>query len=100
MFMYRSPHFQGGHDGPCVALRADMDALPITETSDVEYKSANEGVMHACGHDGHMASLLTAAKIINQMRDTLHGSKIQNYLLYNKSFWRNLQYRLFYGKAP
>eukprot|EP01035_Chromulina_nebulosa_P024969 gene24969-32535_t len=65
---------QGGHDGPCVGLRADMDALPITETSDVEYKSTNEGVMHACGHDGHMASLLTAAKIINQMRNELHGS--------------------------
>lgn len=53
-----------------------MDALPITETSDVEYKSTNEGVMHACGHDGHMASLLTAAKIINQMRNDLHGVKL------------------------
>ena len=53
-----------------------MDALPITETSDVEYKSTNEGVMHACGHDGHMASLLTAAKIINQMRNELHGVKL------------------------
>ena len=64
---------RGGHPGPCIALRADMDALPITETSDIPFKSQNEGVMHACGHDGHMAGLLAAAKILFQQRDTLHG---------------------------
>jgi amidohydrolase len=63
----------GGGEGPCVALRADMDALTITEMSDVEYKSKNIGMMHACGHDGHMASLLGAARIINDGRRLLRG---------------------------
>ncbi len=100
MFIYRFSPCKGGHDGPCVALRADMDALPITEISDVEYKSTNEGVMHACGHDGHMASLLTAAKIINQIRDELHGLfKITCLNLLRLNYLRNLQYRLVYGKA-
>lgn len=47
-------------NGGCIALRADMDALPLTETSEVDYKSTNEGVMHACGHDGHTAGTLGA----------------------------------------
>ena len=45
----------------------------MTETSEIEYKSENVGVMHACGHDGHMASLLTAAKIINSIKESLAG---------------------------
>ena len=64
----------GGHEGPCVMLRADMDALPLTETAEIDYKSTNEGVMHACGHDGHMSALLGAAKVIFQERATLKGS--------------------------
>lgn len=64
---------RGGLDGPCIGLRADIDALPVLETSDVEYKSKNTGVMHACGHDGHITGLLTAAKVINEERSTLKG---------------------------
>lgn len=59
--------------GPCIGLRADMDALPVTETADIDYKSKNEGVMHACGHDGHMSGLLSAAKVLFSERDELNG---------------------------
>lgn len=57
-----------------IALRADMDALPIQETNEVPYKSQNPGIMHACGHDVHTASLLGAAKILMQVRDQFEGT--------------------------
>lgn len=57
-----------------IALRADMDALPIQEANEVEYKSKNDGVMHACGHDVHTSSLLGAARILFQLREQFEGS--------------------------
>jgi hippurate hydrolase len=56
------------------AIRADMDALPITEENDVPYKSKNKGVMHACGHDVHTTCLLGAAKILNELRNEWEGT--------------------------
>lgn len=58
----------------CIALRADMDALPIQELNEVDYKSKNEGVMHACGHDVHSSILLATAKILHQFKDELPRS--------------------------
>lgn len=57
-----------------IALRADIDALPITEANDVAYASSNKGVMHACGHDAHTASLLGAGRILNNLRDAFEGT--------------------------
>jgi amidohydrolase len=57
-----------------VALRADMDALPITELNAVDYRSKNDGVMHACGHDAHTASLLGTASILHSIRDKFGGT--------------------------
>ena len=61
-------------DGPTIGLRADMDALPIQENSGLSFSSKNDGVMHACGHDGHMAMLLGAAKVLTQKVDQYNGT--------------------------
>ena len=65
---------EGKGPGGVVALRADMDALPITEGNSVPYCSRNEGVMHACGHDGHMAMLLGAATALVENRNSWRGT--------------------------
>ncbi|MBV7507587.1 amidohydrolase [Bacillus sp. sid0103] len=63
----------GRQPGKVLGLRADMDALPIHEENNVDYASENSGVMHACGHDGHTAMLLGAAKILSTMKDEING---------------------------
>ncbi|HXG54370.1 MAG TPA: amidohydrolase [Vicinamibacterales bacterium] len=73
---------KGGRPGPVVALRADMDALPVREQSDLpfaskattEWEGQQVGVMHACGHDTHVAMLLATARVLSQMKDRLPGS--------------------------
>ena len=65
---------EGSDPGPVLMLRADMDALPVTEENDVVYRSENPGVMHACGHDAHMAMLLVAAKVLSKHRDAFAGT--------------------------
>jgi len=64
---------EGAADGPTVGLRADMDALPVVEVTGKEYASEHAGVMHACGHDGHMANLLGSAMVLVQLRQHLRG---------------------------
>lgn len=64
----------GGKPGKTVALRADFDALPIQDEKEVDYKSKVPGVMHACGHDGHTATLLVLAKVINACKEELSGN--------------------------
>jgi len=67
---------RGEQSGRTVGLRADIDALPIIEKTGVPYASKNPGVMHACGHDGHTATLLGATKILSQLRTQLKGTVV------------------------
>ena len=62
-----------GRPGPCLLIRADMDALPIVEETGLPFASGHPGVMHACGHDGHMAMALTTATIMNGLKDRIDG---------------------------
>jgi len=64
---------QGNKSGKTVALRGDIDALPIQEATGVEFTSKNDGVMHACGHDCHITFMLGSAKILNELKDEIHG---------------------------
>lgn len=66
----------GAGAGKTVLLRADMDALPVEELNDLDYKSTHKGKMHACGHDGHMAVMLAAAKALNGIKDKIKGKVI------------------------
>ena len=61
-------------EGKCIGLRADIDALPVTEETGALFASRNPGVMHACGHDIHITSLLSAARILCQCRDQFRGT--------------------------
>lgn len=63
-----------GRPGPCLAVRADMDALPLTEATGLPFASRHDGVMHACGHDGHMAMVLGAARMLTAAREELCGT--------------------------
>jgi len=65
---------RGSRPGPTVMLRADMDALPMTEATGLSFASSHEGVMHACGHDGHMAIALGAAAVLTPLRELLSGN--------------------------
>ena len=65
---------RGGKPGKTLAIRADIDALALTEKNDVTYKSQNKGAMHACGHDGHTAILLGTAKLLSEMKEDLKGN--------------------------
>lgn len=67
-------YIRGGHPGKTVALRADIDALPILEETGLEFASQNPGCMHACGHDSHIATLLGAAKMLCEVKDELYGN--------------------------
>jgi amidohydrolase len=65
---------EGSQPGPVVLMRFDMDALPIQEDTGAEYASMTPGVMHACGHDGHVAVGLTVARMLHELRERLHGT--------------------------
>lgn len=66
----------GKKEGPVIALRADIDALPMTETNDLPFVSVNKGAMHSCGHDGHAAMLLGIAKLFSEKTDQLKGTLV------------------------
>jgi amidohydrolase len=66
----------GGKPGPVTLLRADMDALPVTELGTAAYRSRNDGVMHACGHDGHVSILLAAARTLAERRAEIPGTLV------------------------
>jgi amidohydrolase len=65
---------RGAHPGRTLAMRADMDALPLDEEGDRAFRSCTPGVMHACGHDGHVAMALGAARVLAELREHLHGN--------------------------
>lgn len=67
---------EGAHPGKTVALRSDMDALTVQQKNDVPYKSKVDGKMHACGHDAHTAINLGAVRILNEMKDDIHGTVV------------------------
>jgi amidohydrolase len=71
--LLRGEAAEGGRDGPTLMVRADIDALPVAEANEVEYRSQAPGKMHACGHDGHVAIALTLAQLLAARRDRWRG---------------------------
>lgn len=69
-------YIRGAHPGKTVMLRSDIDALTVLEKNDIDYKSEFDGLMHACGHDTHLTMNLGAVKILNELKDQLHGTVI------------------------
>ena len=67
---------KGAHPGKTILLRGDIDALTVQEETGYEFASCNPGVMHACGHDCHISILLTAAAMLNDIKDELHGTVV------------------------
>ena len=65
-----------GKTGRTIALRADFDALAIQELNEIPYKSKNDGVMHACGHDGHTATILVLVKVLSRVKEQLRGTVV------------------------
>ncbi|MBQ2401808.1 MAG: amidohydrolase, partial [Lachnospiraceae bacterium] len=65
---------KGSEPGPCIAFRADIDALPVVENNDLSYKSKTPGIMHACGHDTHVACLLTLADVLSSHKELVKGT--------------------------
>lgn len=65
---------KGAFDGPTIMIRADMDALPINEETELSFSSNNENIMHACGHDIHTANLIGVATVLNSFKDQMHGN--------------------------
>ena len=65
---------KGSEPGPCIAFRADIDALPVVEDNDLPYKSKTPGIMHACGHDTHVACLLTLAEVLSSHKELVKGT--------------------------
>lgn len=67
---------EGAYPGKTIALRADIDALPMKEDNDLDFASVNDGAMHSCGHDGHAAMLLGVAKLFASKKEQMHGKLI------------------------
>ncbi len=78
---------RGSRPGPTVLLRADMDALPVAERTGLPFASEIEGVMHACGHDTHVAMLVGAAKLLSARRDEIHGDVVFMFQPGEEGWW-------------
>ena len=82
---------RGAQPGATVAVRADIDAVPIQETADVPFKSLNPGIMHATGHDIHTAIVRGTAFVLNEFKDRIKGN---SRLWWKQDLYRNTKYRL------